>query len=321
MSRWRYSAFGLELDSDFPLWPGNAPGSEIARAEARTPPVGVTLRTGSPDAVSRLLSRDPVPVWNTALDGLDYQLQRGSAGDHAFAWADRAAFHLSPAGDLLTCGLRSPDDAGARRVLCDTVLWTVSLLRGFELLHAAAVCRAECAVAVLAPSGTGKTSLVAELVGRGASLLSDDVLALSHHRGHVVAHPGPPLMNLPLGPGRPRPEALGTPLAVLGEEAWLKTDWACSSARRLTAVCLLERSSEVRTGLTGHPAPAIALVPHTLALPGSRQRRRRRFELLSDLVAETTVMSLTAGEDAPPEALADLVEEELLTPARVRGAA
>ncbi|HTU86225.1 MAG TPA: hypothetical protein VMF57_11670 [Solirubrobacteraceae bacterium] len=69
-------------------------------------------------------------------------MHRGSAGDHAFAWGDRAAFHLNPAGNVLTYGFNATGDAAARRVLCDTVLSSVSLLRGYELLHAAAVTRA-----------------------------------------------------------------------------------------------------------------------------------------------------------------------------------
>lgn len=273
----------------------------------------------TPAGVARsLLSRDPVPVWETVIDGCRYEMHRGSDGDHRFAWADRAVFHLNPRGDALSCGFADADDAGARRLLCDTVLWSVSLLRGYELVHAAAIGRGEAAVALVARSGTGKSTLLAELLRRGGALLSDDVLALSRVHGHVVAHPGPPLLTLPLGA---QASGVGRPLAILGDEAWVSVTGRVSTPRTLGAICVLERAPGRHTGLEPQPMPALALLPHLLSFPRSRERQRNRFELVSDLVTQAPVLRLTAGDGATPGVLADLVELELLTPSLARGAA
>ncbi len=52
------------------------------------------------------------------------------------------------------------------------------------------------AVAVLADSGFGKTSIAARLMLHGAGFITDDVLALSDHQERVLAHPGPAILAL-----------------------------------------------------------------------------------------------------------------------------
>jgi hypothetical protein len=261
-----------------------------------------------------MLSPAAVPVWNTVIDGHPYGMSRGSGGDHRFTWGDRAIFHLNAAADVLTCGFSDVEDAAARRVLCDTVLWSISLLRGYELLHAGAVCLGPAAVAIVADSGTGKTSLVAELLRRGGALLSDDILALSYSDGdHVVGHASPPLMNLPLASLATLPGAVGHPVAVLDDEAWVSVTAHASEPCPLSAICLLERADGLPTALGRHPRGPLALLPHALALPGSRERLRHRFELLGDLIADVPVLRLTAGPDGSPSVLADIVESALET--------
>ena len=76
-------------------------------------------------------------------------------------------FHLSTDGRVLRCAPTDRDDPIWQRVLLDTVLWTVSLLRGYEQLHASAVRTADGVIAFTAGSGGGKTSLAAEFLRRG----------------------------------------------------------------------------------------------------------------------------------------------------------
>jgi hypothetical protein len=64
------------------------------------------------------------------------------------------------------------------------------------VLHAGAVNIGGEAVAIMAPTGHGKSSLIAYCVGAGCPLLSDDVLALELGDDGVAAHPGPPQMRL-----------------------------------------------------------------------------------------------------------------------------
>lgn len=272
------------------------------------------IRWNSPGTVASLLSESPTAVWDAVIDGHVYEMRRGSAGDHRFQWGDRAVFHLDPGGELLTCGLADPNDAGARRLLCDTVLWSVSLMRGYELLHAGAVCLDDVTICIVAASGVGKTSLLAELLRRDGELLSDDILALSRAGGHVVAHPGPPLMNLPLGALESMPSAVCDPIARLDNEAWVHVTPRAPAPRRLTTICLLDRTPGLATRLAHHPRTPLALLPHAPAFRSARERRRNRFELFGDLISDARMVRLTAGEDGSPGVLADIIASELTSP-------
>jgi hypothetical protein len=314
MSSWRYSGFGLSLESDFPLLPvriGAVSGDEPS----------VAIRRSSIEAVAASLRPASEPVWQTAFDGTPYRMDRGAAGFYLFQWGARAAFHLSSDACELTVGFRDRDDMGAMRLLLDTVLWSVSLICGYELLHASAICYGDDAIAFIAGTGGGKTSIAAQLLERGAELLSDDVLAMSCDDGHVLVHPGPPVMNLPLEHGGVQPEDLGQSLAVLGEEAWVSVEAVATKPRRLTAVYVLDRRDDDGTSIRRHAQPLLALLPHAFGFPGALGRLGRQFELLSDLVADTPVLSLSASTSCSPPELADLVERELLGPPLIAGLA
>ncbi len=77
-----------------------------------------------------------------------------------------------------------------QRLLFAQVLPIAAALQGLSLLHASAVALGGRALAFSAPSGTGKTSVAAHLVAQGASLLTDDALALELVTGGLLAHPG-----------------------------------------------------------------------------------------------------------------------------------
>jgi hypothetical protein len=85
-----------------------------------------------------------------------------------------------------------PEGVGWRwqRLLFAQVLPLAATLRGFEVVHASAVALGGRAIAFLAPSGHGKTSTAAHLVGRGADFVADDVVALEPTSRGVMAHPG-----------------------------------------------------------------------------------------------------------------------------------
>jgi hypothetical protein len=104
--------------------------------------------------------------------------------------------------------------AGRWRVLIGQALPLASALRGFEVFHASAVASEGQAIAFVAPSGVGKTSLALQMVLAGAQLLADDVLALQAVEGEIVAHAGAGTANVP------REQAAGmsaAELARLGE--------------------------------------------------------------------------------------------------------
>ena len=118
----------------------------------------------------------------------------------------------------------------------------VSVMRGYEALHAAALDTSAGVIAIAAPSGTGKTTLALELIQRGWTLLSDDVLVLSEGPNGVLAHCGTPHMNL--APATYRAAvARGAveQLAVLGSEHWVTARSCATRPRPVRAVFLLER--------------------------------------------------------------------------------
>jgi hypothetical protein len=63
------------------------------------------------------------------------------------------------------------------------------LTRGIEPLHATAIVVNGEALAFLGDSGYGKSTLAATFLGRGYSLLTDDVLVLEFNDENVLAHP------------------------------------------------------------------------------------------------------------------------------------
>ena len=156
-------------------------------------------------------------------------------------------------------------------------------------------------------SGGGK--LASELVLRGCPLVSDDVLFVRRDGAGFMAQPGPPLMNLPVE----RLEALGSgvslvPLARFGDEVWVEVEHAAADELPLDSLWLLERSDGLDTAAVRIPASPLPLMAHTLVMGNREDRDRYLFELLGDVVKAVPMYRLTAGLEAGPEMLADIVE-------------
>lgn len=302
MPHWRQSAFGLDLVASFPL-PGMRQGTLDTRPD-------VALWLGDDEVVDRLWSgTDKTPLWETTFsDGCPFRLEAGRDGDHLMTYGDRARFQLSAEMAVLVCAPAEFDDADWQRQLLDTVLVCTSALRGFQLLHAGSVLLDDGVVTFSAMSGAGKTTLTAELADRGHPLFADDVVALHRRDGRIVAHPGPPLMNLPLA--HPAHGRLGRSIAVFGEdaEAWIEVDRVAGAPAPLTALYLLDRRPGVATEVERLAPNPLYLLPHSLGLRHHHERYRARFETFADIVAQTPVYRLSADVTVPPAELADLVE-------------
>ncbi|MEX2196007.1 MAG: hypothetical protein WD844_12040 [Thermoleophilaceae bacterium] len=302
--------FGVDVSCDFELLGPPSPRTERGS--------GLEIRLAAASDVEAAWS-GPAPeraVADLVQDGLPYRAERGAAGDHRFAYGDRATFHLSAGGRTLLC---APVDAGApewRRVLLDSVLATVSLVRGYEALHAAAVLGPGGAVALLGRTGAGKTTLAAELLQRGLPLVCDDVLALSREPGggRILAHPAPPVMNLPAGVLAPP----GRVLAAIRGETWLAVDGAASEPAPVAAVCLVDRRPGAQAAVVPGPASPLDLLVHGLRSGSAPERRQQRFELLSDLAARTPAYVLEADTRTSAAELADLLEAAVPALARAR---
>ena len=304
-------AFALPMRLSFPL-PGLAP--------APPGPQALSVQLVSDSQIRRLWSgTDDEPVWITAIDGRPYTMRLGSAGDYLMTYGEDARFLLSPDLRELRCSPSRPSEAGWRRFLLDTVLWSVSLLRGVELMHASAVQGGTGVTAFAAFSGGGKTSLASELIRRGASLFTDDILALPPSSGELRAHPGPALMNLPRQDGGR--DRVGDVIGRFPEEDWVTVPRAARELDRIAAVCLLRRRTGAALALRRLRPTVLDVLPFTLGFSHLRGRQRRRFMLFARLAAEVPIYELSAPLDASPRLVADLVEPLVFGPDREERAA
>jgi hypothetical protein len=71
-----------------------------------------------------------------------------------------------------------------------------AMLRGYEVLHAGAAQLADGVLAIVGPSGAGKTSLTLHLARQGGRFFTDDALTLEARGDGLVAHPGFGVVNV-----------------------------------------------------------------------------------------------------------------------------
>ncbi len=98
--------------------------------------------------------------------------------------------------------LHPADERSFEANLLNFVLSTALTLKGEEPLHGTAVDVDGYAVGLLGPSGVGKSTLAACLIGRGGELITDDMLRLVFANGMALACPGPYRIKLFDDPAR-----------------------------------------------------------------------------------------------------------------------
>jgi hypothetical protein len=300
-----YVAYGLALRSSFGL-----PGMVPAEAEGLQP---LALKRVSQTQLQTIWSGpDGPPTWRGRLgDGSELMIEYGTRGDLLFTHGDHAWHHLDSSKESLAV---VPRRSGLdwQRAMLTKVLSSISVMRGYEALHASAVESPWGIVAVAAPTGTGKTTLALELMRRGWPLVSDDVLPLLSTPDGVIAHPGTPHMNVAEdSPEALAAESLGATLAILAGERWLAVRDAACEPRLVRAICLLERGRGLSLEVELLPASPLPLAPYILGLPASIGRERRRFELYADLVGSVALLRLTCDVSCGPGPVADLIERTL----------
>jgi hypothetical protein len=299
----RYVAHGLDLRCDFPL-AGLSPAvdDDLPR---------VALQLATPAQLAGCWSGScRAPTWRGRLgDGCELIIERGGAGDMLFTYGERARFHLDAGKGVLTC---APRTAGLhwQRALLTKVLADVGLLHGSEALHASAVDSPLGAIAIVAPSGAGKTTLALELMRRGHALLTDDVLTLSEGPDGFVAHPATPHMNLAAehyAAATPLVDTLGR----LGHERWVAARSVARRPRPVHGICLLERRMGLTRKVVSVSSGPLALAPYMLGLEDDPQRERARFALYADLAGSATLLRVSCDSADPPADVADLIVRAL----------
>jgi hypothetical protein len=286
----------------------------IASSSALAAEPNLVLRlTEKEEIVDRWSVATGAPVWQTTFPNHHHvRCERGQAGDHLLSFGREAAFHLDRDAGVLLCAPADPESLGWQRFLLDTVLQCVSLIRGFEALHASAISAPEGIAAFVAAPGGGKSALAAELVRRGHSLFSDDVLALSRADGEVLAHAGPPLMTLAADESAAM-DQMGDSLGVLPDDgtSWVRIRRAGGDPQPLAKLFVLDRRRGEQTRAIQEPVGGGRLLPHMLSLNRDPARALSRSGLLTELVDGVPVYRLEVAEDGELAELAATVEDNL----------
>jgi hypothetical protein len=212
-------AFGLDFECEIGL-DGLPELDGVSQAPTRLTAVRAeALARDWPSSGAQRIVQEGEP--GTALERfVDHHPQ---AGYHLAAGGFGEAV-IAPDGRLVRTARGEAIDGRFERFLIGRVLPWTSLVRGIEVLHAAAVTVAGRAVILIGQSGAGKTSLAIQLVLAGAGFLTDDVLAVDRGEdGQLRAHPGARVAGLRDDEReRLRPEdraALG-PLRPLDDKAY-----------------------------------------------------------------------------------------------------
>ena len=288
------SSYGISLTSSLSFpgpWRAQPPASEATAIGIGQLPV---------------TSRDMALGWSGKCDGKAFVAAVSRSGEHWFLHGGQTLFHLSADYRTLTGESSVERGTGWWRILLDSVLFSVALLRGCEALHAGAVATQCGAVAIVARSGAGKSTLLAELLRQGYGFVSDDILFLDSEGDELFAHPGPPVMTLP----RERAADTGTHLGDIGDEVWLGIP-VVSGPVPLRRLVLLDRTPAAPSGLTRVEKPLAPLLTHLLRFPRARDRDFARFSVASTIASRCEVWHLVAGMNAAPHRLAALVVQGL----------
>jgi len=325
------AAFGLSLLADAP-----PPGAWEARP-FREP--SLQVRSVTAQAIEDGWSGFEGIGWEGVIDGAPFVVERGVEGDHRFVHGakpdhsgvpsahTRAVHRLCADGLVLQCAPSDPADPTWWRVVLDSVLFTVALLRGYEALHASGVATSDGAIAITAATGGGKSTLLAELLGRGSVLMADDVLVLESRGTECpLVHPAPPVMTVPAArmPALSEAEPPET-ISSTDDERWIAVPVHPGPLPLKALVVLDRRLGSQRPGskisLSRIESPLAPLLDSLMSFPSVPERQRKRFELASVLTCTAGLWRLTASPDAPPDVLADaLLASELWngdTPQRV----
>jgi hypothetical protein len=284
-------------------------GLALGDASGRLPPTSVRLAPPGligrswPDAdatTTRELRADGVLVFSVAhAPGVGYLLTLSSHG----------RFLVDESGTDVLCE-PSPDREDWSDGLAIQALPLACTLRGLEPFHASGVSIQDQALMITGPVTSGKSSLAAWLVRGGATLLSDDVVAVDLVDGVVRAHPGgrwlrlrsPEAALLTAGTGRwPRPaeRRRGRPRF----EAPVS-----DGPRPLRAVYVLAPAHEECEPIAELPTSGVALLAATYNLSVREPWRLRcQLELLHELASRVPLYRLAVSPASKAVQLAEAI--------------
>jgi hypothetical protein len=192
------------------------------------------------------------------------------------------------------------------------ILPLAATLRGVELLHASAVAFDGRVAGFVAASGTGKSSVAAQLVGRGGSFFTDDALAMDRTDDAVVAHAGPRFANvhaheLDSLPAAGR-ERLGAEVGR-SEKVHLEPP-PVDEPLELVALYFLSRHGAEPLRIDALEDEARALLASTFVMHvQTPERLMTHLDVCSDIARRVPCLSVHAPQDARAAQVADSILE------------
>jgi hypothetical protein len=209
-----------------------------------------------------------------------------------------------------------------QRFLVGRCLPLAAMLRGYEVFHAGAVDIDGGVVAVVGPSGSGKSSLTVHLVLQGASFFTDDVLVLQERDAQLIAHPGFGVVNVRTeedqrlaGPDR---EALGPHVGLTGRSKHHYGLTPVQGERPLRALYLLSPGREGSATIARESAPdarrllASAFI-HDVRPP---EQLARLLRVCARLAESVPIFDVALGGDEGAAVLAARLREHVYGGAR-----
>lgn len=189
---WRSRAFGLDLEAGFQVsgLPPAPESADLRRTTMELASDAALARAWRPATPTRLQdSRAPDGRLLLAIDSdnrLGYRLTSADWGEYL----------ISADGREVKCGPLRLTKWRRDRFLTARALPLAATLSGLEVFHASAVSLGDAVIAMVGPRYMGKTSVAVNFVLRGASFMTDDLLALESRRGQILAHPGAAVMGV-----------------------------------------------------------------------------------------------------------------------------
>jgi hypothetical protein len=308
----RATVFGLDVSSEIPfsLLEGLS-ASPTGRALEITTRAGDVPNLDWPES-AELVCDERLPDGNSI-----FSIEAHPEAGYLMSGPEYGKYLLSADGRRLRCFPEDGSEDARQRLLIAQVLPFAALLRGLEVFHASAVARRGVAVAILGPSGAGKTSVALELCRLGADFLADDVLALEVRDAELLVHPGTQIAGLDHAEAR-RLERAGEPrrekVAAVNERERLLRMRGTAEPAPLAALFFLDRRSD------GPPSPrfesvgdAQPLLSATFNFVLSTPERLRGLLEVCALAARRRVERIVAGPDVDATQLAGAVERRIDT--------
>jgi hypothetical protein len=313
-ARWRGRAFGVVVESRTPL------AGLLADPNGSAAPV-VEWQAVAEDVLgSEPLSERESLVDRRHPDGRSFMsIEQDPELGYRIAAPGFGAHLVAPDGSLIRSSFPPGADEVWQRLFFAQALPLAAALNGLALFHASAVVVDDEAYAFVGLSGSGKTSVAAQLVARGARMLTDDVLALEPVDGEIRAHAGPARISIERSEldnlGEDGRERLGQRLETPTEDGKVQLETRPEADPvSLGGVFLLSRSSASRIAIKRDPenrtqALLAAAFLGYLMLP---QRLALHLEVCSQIAAGVPTFSVQiaattdAGEAA--ETIQGLIE-------------